>query len=618
MKGCKNLESLSDYISLESLEIFDLSGCSRLKKFPKIVGNMSHLFELNLENTGIKDLSLEHLTGLITLHLGHCKNLSSLSEASCSLPSLKILCLHGCSKLDKLPENLGNLEGLVWLIVGRTAIKGLPPSIVRLKNLKRLLLEECSGLSPKQSNLLLSTLSALPSFTDLNLSYCNIRAIPDVFGCFPSLRLLNLSGNNFVCLPESIILLSNLKLLDLSYCTDLQLLPELPLNIRSIRVDGCISLETLPIRPEDDFHPSLSLLKCVKLIKNQGYGSDIFLTMLRRYFQVSFSLITPDPRDIDVFIPGSEIPKWFRHQSVGGSMEFLEEGPSDFMGIAVCAVFVCRQHHPFHQSPSKISRFHLTWFYNVIGCTGDNRGLDFAGESIEIDSYNLCLKYFPFWKKGKLSLIHTNGLSRIIVRCEAECPGLEITKCGARLVDKKAIEDLKQSMTGCSLIPYDGDELGTTLSLSCGEASSSNDVDVPHLNLNETACEEEESSETASCHESPLLINFFKTEGPGLEVTKCGAHLVYNGRCVISPYEDDLDDSAKDTKIQQNRDDYVGDELAGFSGEAGTSKSNDVDVPHPKRILFPNLIERLMLCFGNWIGSLCTQGQGDSDCEEEE
>jgi hypothetical protein len=105
-------------------------------------------------------------------------------------------------------------------------------------------------------------------------------------------------------------------------------------------------------------------------------------------------------------------------------------------------------------------------------------------------------------------------LSRIKVRCEARGAGIEVTKCEAHLVDKKAIEDLKQSMTGCSMIPYDGDELGTSL-LSCGEAGGSNDVDVPHpkriwlLNLNETACEEEESSETASCHESPRLINFF-------------------------------------------------------------------------------------------------------------
>ena len=111
----------------------------------------------------------------------------------------------------------------------------------------------------------------------------------------------------------------------------------------------------------------------------------------------------------------------------------------------------------------------------------------------------------------------------------------------------------------------------------------------------------------------------FEPKGPGLEVTKCGAHLVYEedlnqtmGGCSITPYENDIDDSAKDNIIKRSRDDYDGDELA------GPLNSNDIDVPHPKRILFPNLIERLVLCFGNWIGNLCTQGQGDSDCEEEE
>ena len=46
----------------------------------------------------------------------------------------------------------------------------------------------------------------------------------------------------------------------------------------------------------------------------------------------------------------------------------------------------------------------------------------------------------------------------------------------------------------------------------------------------------------------------FEPEGPGLEVTKCGAHLVYEedlnqtmGGCIITPYEDDVDDSPKDS-----------------------------------------------------------------------
>ena len=208
-------------------------------------------------------------------------------------------------------------------------------------------------------------------------------------------------------LTPSIVLLKNLYNIDLSCCKDLQLLPALPLNIKDIRVDGCTS---------DDFHPSLSLLNCFKLIENQGYGSNIFLIVLRRYFQVSLSLTLslslisfsskilicmfqrPDLTGIGVIIPGSEIPKWFRHQSMGASMDF-HEGPLDFMGIAVCAIFVRRQHQPLHQSPSKILGFCVSWCYSVIGCTGECEGRVIPEEFVEIDSYNLWLKYFPF-KKG--------------------------------------------------------------------------------------------------------------------------------------------------------------------------------------------------------------------------
>ena len=52
----------------------------------------------------------------------------------------------------------------------------------------------------------------------------------------------------------------------------------------------------------------------------------------------------------------------------------------------------------------------------------------------------------------------------------------------------------------------------------------------------------------------------------------------------------------------------------------GNKASNDVEVPHPKkiRLRLPILIERLMMCFAIWIGNLCTQEQGESYCEEEE
>ena len=232
-----------------------------------------------------------------------CKNLSSLPNAICSLISLKTLNLCDCSRLVKLPKNLGNLEALEELNVSGTTI-GLSLSFTLLKNLKKLSIGGCAfplskpskklnfllfQRSPDPMGILTRTLSSLSSLTDLNLSYCNIQTVPDFIGSLSSLNYLNLRGNNFVCLPKNIIRLSNLYTLFLSDCKDLRLLPELPLNIKYFEAEGCTMLETLPLRPEDVFCPYLFLINCVKLIDNQGFD-DMFSIMLARYIQVSLSL----------------------------------------------------------------------------------------------------------------------------------------------------------------------------------------------------------------------------------------------------------------------------------------------------------------------------------------
>ena len=101
-------------------------------------------------------LSVEHLAGLIALDLKDYKNLSSLSNACCCLMSPKILTLSVYSKLDELPKNLGNIEGLEKLDVSGTTITGLPFFVVHLKNLEVLSLCGCVGLSSKSFNKLLS------------------------------------------------------------------------------------------------------------------------------------------------------------------------------------------------------------------------------------------------------------------------------------------------------------------------------------------------------------------------------------------------------------------------------------------------------------------------------
>ena len=115
-------------------------------------------------------------------------------------------------------------------------------------------------------------------------------------------------------------------------------------------------------------------------------------------------------------------------------------------------------------------------------------------------------------------------------------------------------------------------------------------------------------------------------EGTGLKVMRCGARLVYEQdiedlkqnmagscSCSITPYEDDLHDSAKDTIIKRSHDDHDGD----GDGPSGEVTYNEVDVPHPKRIRLPDLIETFIPRLGNWIGNSSTKEQGDSNWKEE-
>ena len=97
---------------MESLQFLDLSGCSKLKKFPEVQENMKHLSTLILQGTAIKRLpsSIQHLNGLALLSLDNCKSLESLPSCVFKLKSLEGLFLLNCFRLKKLPEIEENME----------------------------------------------------------------------------------------------------------------------------------------------------------------------------------------------------------------------------------------------------------------------------------------------------------------------------------------------------------------------------------------------------------------------------------------------------------------------------------------------------------------------------
>ena len=145
--------------------------------------------------------------------------------------------------------------------------------------------------SSESKGLLSSSLFGLSSLTNLNLSYCNLKEIPNDVGCLFSLKLLDLSGNNFCGLPDNIAQLSILKWLIVDNCTILQSFPKLPLNIGRILGFGCSSLETLPdqLKLNSTLEPILALSNCSKLADNQGF-IDLFFAMIKKSPQVSLSL----------------------------------------------------------------------------------------------------------------------------------------------------------------------------------------------------------------------------------------------------------------------------------------------------------------------------------------
>jgi Leucine-rich repeat (LRR) protein len=287
-------------------------GCSKVKKIPEFGGNMECVRKLYLDGTAITKLpaSIENLIGLVSLNLRDCKNLVCLPSTIFNLKLLKDVDISGCSKFERLPENLGNAESVEELDVSGTAIRHVPSSIGLLKNLKSLSFQGCKGLSSSNKSWYelipfyskpispdpvgLSPLLGLCSLTELNLSDCNLKAIPNDIGSLFSLENLNLDGNKFVCLPESIGQLSNLKWMRVNNCTSLQSLSKLPSNIEVFGATNCISLEMLPdlLKPNDSFKPHLFLQNCFKLVDNQCLTDVYFAAIKKHLLQVSLSSLS--------------------------------------------------------------------------------------------------------------------------------------------------------------------------------------------------------------------------------------------------------------------------------------------------------------------------------------
>ena len=160
-----------------------------------------------------------------------------------------------------------------------------------------------------------------------------------------------------------------------------------------------------------------------------------------------------------MFIPGSVIPKWFRHQSMGAVVNIKEPSSylctNEWMGIAVCVVFCFLPHH---QTKGYCS---LSCQLIVNGnelCVTPNMVRE-IGSSDHIWLLYLLNQYYKELEEDIkiLKECEANEFSQIGIKIET-FHNTEVKKCGFRMVYKKDMEDLNQTMAQSSntnIIPYE-------------------------------------------------------------------------------------------------------------------------------------------------------------------
>ncbi|XP_024043493.1 disease resistance protein RPS6 isoform X2 [Citrus clementina] len=420
--GCKSLRSFPSNLHFDCPVTINFSCCVNLKEFPQISGKVT---SLNLGYTAIEEVpsSIECLTDLEVLDLGDCKRLKRISTRFCKLRSLGDLFLFGCLNLGRFPEILEKMEHLNRIYLVWTAITELPSPFENLPGLVLLSVSGCSMLDKLPDNIgnlsgnnfesLPASIKQLSWLRYLYLTDCNmLQSLPELPLCLKYLELRDCKI--LQSLPELPLGLETLRLwrcnmlqslpalplgletLDLEDCNMLRSLPELPLCLQSLKAMNCNRLQSLPeipscvqeldasvleklSKPSPDlrqWHPEyvtpqpiyFGFTNCLKLdgkANNKILADSLRMAIaasLRLGYENAYNEKLSKLRGSQIVLPGSEIPDWFSNQSSGSSIR-IQLPPHSFcrnlIGFAFCAVL------DFKQLYSDRSRFFS------VGCRSD-------------------------------------------------------------------------------------------------------------------------------------------------------------------------------------------------------------------------------------------------------
>ncbi|XP_070661529.1 disease resistance protein RUN1-like [Malus domestica] len=321
MQSSKLVQVWEGYKLLKRLKILNLSHSLSLIKSPDF-SQVPYLEELILENCGsLSEIhpSIGQLKRLSLVNLKECEKLRSLPRDFYKLKYVKTLLLNDCLEFREVHEDLGEMISLRILEAEHTAIREIPSSTVRLKNL------------------------TLLSLNGVKLAH---DAIPHDLGSLISLQVLDLRGNDFHILP-SLSGLTKLETLRLNDCFNLHTIPDLPTNLKFLYAANCPALETVPNFSEMSNMRELKVNDSSKLTEVPGLDKSLkFMTLID---MSNCTNLTPDfGRNIlqgwtscgfgGILLYGNFIPHWFDFVGNGNKVSF-DIPPNDgrtFEGLTMC------------------------------------------------------------------------------------------------------------------------------------------------------------------------------------------------------------------------------------------------------------------------------------------
>ncbi|CAN6564218.1 unnamed protein product [Malus baccata var. baccata] len=417
--------------SLHNLKTLDLSSSWYLQKSPDF-SHVPNLEELILERcSSLSEIhpSIGHLKRLSLVNLDSCKSLRSLPRDFYKSKSVETLLLNWCSQFIELHEDIGEMISLRTLAADETAIREVPPSIVRLKILSHL------SLSGVESIHLPHSLHGLNSLRELDISTCGLAddEIPKDLESLISLQVLDLSWNDFHILP-SLSGLSKLETLRLRYCYQLRTITDLPTNLKFLLANGCPALETMPNFSEMSNIRELKVNDSRKVIEVPGLDKSLnSMTWIK--MKNCTNLSTHLRKNIlhgwtscgfgGIFLHGNYVPDWFEFVNEGTKVTF-DIPPSDgrnFEGLTLFCLY--RSYGSNHLGIIVINNTQRTELRAYIGSLEYDDGL-------YEDDYLL---------QGQLSNSKLNLQGGDKVDILFENPAISITRTGVNLVWDKPMKE---------------------------------------------------------------------------------------------------------------------------------------------------------------------------------